>query len=60
MVVFVENDASQFAQTNGSQKRNKMLPFAAAATADAEEHPRDYTCIHDCCSDDYGACEITY
>jgi hypothetical protein len=19
-----------------------------------------YTCIHDCCSDDYGACEITY
>jgi hypothetical protein len=45
MVVFLENDvihdASQFAQTNGSQKRNKMLSFAAAATADAEEHPRD-------------------
>jgi hypothetical protein len=30
-----------FAQTNGWQKRNKMLSFAAAATADAEEHPRD-------------------
>jgi hypothetical protein len=33
--------ASQFAQTNGSQKRNRMLSFVAAATADAEEYPRD-------------------
>jgi hypothetical protein len=64
MVVFLENDvihASQFCSNKRFAETEQNVSRLQLQQLQMQKNIREiYICIHDCCSDDYGACEITY